>query len=138
MVTVGSNVAAGSYPLVISAVGGNVTRTLSVTLVVVSVPKATFAISVAAPALVVTHGKSSTYTVQTVVSSSPPPAITLAIGGLPAGVTARFSPATLTGSGRSTLTLNAASSTRRGTQAVTISGTAGATTHSSTLNLTVN
>ena len=138
MVTVGSNVAAGSYPLVISAVGGNVTRTLSVTLVVVSAPKATFAISVAAPALVVTHGKSSTYTVQTVVSSSPPPAITLAIGGLPAGVTARFSPATLTGSGRSTLTLNAASSTRRGTQAVTISGTAGATPHSSTVNLTVN
>jgi hypothetical protein len=88
--------------------------------------------------LVVTHGKSSTYTVQTVVSGSAPPAITLAIAGLPAGVTARFSPATLTGSGQSTLTLNAASTARRGTQAVTISGTAGATTHSSTLNLTVN
>ncbi len=137
-VTVGSSATAGSYPLAINAVGGNITRTLSVTLVVVSAPKSSFGISVAASALVVTHGKSSTYTVQTVVSGSAPPAITLAIAGLPAGVTARFSPVTLTGSGQSTLTLNAASTARRGTQAVTISGTAGATTHSSTLNLTVN
>ncbi len=137
-VTVGSNVAAGSYSLVISAVGGNVTRTLSVTLVVVSAPKATFAISVAAPALVVTPGKSSTYTVQAVVSGSTPLTVTLAISGLPAGVTAKFSPATLSGSGQSTLTLNAASTARRVTQSVTISGTAGATTHSSTLNLSVN
>jgi hypothetical protein len=62
-------------------------------------------------------------------------AINLSVAGLPAGVTASFSPATATNT--SVLTLTTADQLAAGTYALTLTGNRGRVTHSSTLNLTV-
>ncbi len=62
--------------------------------------------------------------------------LTCASGSLPAGVSCSFSPNSLTASGTSTLTLSTSSSTPTNST-VTVVGTSGATTHSTTINLSV-
>jgi hypothetical protein len=65
--------------------------------------------------------------------------VSLSATGLPTGVTARFSPATISGgSGSYTLTLSAASSVPLGTYTITVTGTNGALSHSSSVTLVVN
>jgi len=69
-------------------------------------------------------------------------AVSLSASGLPSGVTASFSPASVTppanGSATSTLTLTASAVAATGTFAVTVTGTSGSTTHSANINLTVS
>jgi hypothetical protein len=61
--------------------------------------------------------------------------VDLSASGLPAGVTAAFSPASTPGT--STLTLTASGSTTTGTSTVTITGASGSLTNTTTLTLTV-
>jgi uncharacterized membrane protein len=61
--------------------------------------------------------------------------VKLAVSGLPAGVTASFSPNPTTG--QATLTLTASSTATLGTNTLTITGTSGAQTASTTLSLSV-
>lgn len=64
--------------------------------------------------------------------------VTLSVSGLPTGVTASFSPTSVTGSGTSTLKLTAANSktTFIGTTPITVTGTSGSTTASARFLLT--
>jgi photosystem II stability/assembly factor-like uncharacterized protein len=62
--------------------------------------------------------------------------VSLAVSGLPAGVTASFSPNPATGT--STLTLTAASTATLGNATLTVTGTSGSITSSTPLTLTVN
>ncbi|RCS28861.1 hypothetical protein DEO45_14260 [Rhodanobacter denitrificans] len=68
--------------------------------------------------------------------------VNLSVSGLPSGVTATFSPASLMpssgGSVTSTLTLSAASSAAVGSATVTVTGVAGSLIHNTPINLTVN
>jgi uncharacterized membrane protein len=136
-VSVARTAAAGSYPLTITGVGGSVTERLTVTLLVTGAPQVSFALSLNSTALTVNRGTSHTYTLQTMVMGSPAPMITLGVSGLPSGVTARFSPTTINGTGRSTVTVTAAATATRGTRVVTFTGTAGATSHGATVSLSV-
>ncbi|HEY6248658.1 MAG TPA: hypothetical protein VI685_01790, partial [Candidatus Angelobacter sp.] len=61
--------------------------------------------------------------------------VALAASGLPAGVTASFSPASTTGT--STLTFTASSTAAAGTATVTVTGTSGTLSHTTTIALTV-
>ena len=83
------------------------------------------------------HPGSSTIT--TAVSGGFSSAIALAASGLPTGVTASFSPASIAapGSGTSKLTLTVASTAAAGTSTITITGTGGGITHTATVSLTV-
>jgi alpha-N-arabinofuranosidase len=62
---------------------------------------------------------------------------TLSATGLPTGVTASFAPASISGTGTSTLTFTAAVTAPAGTTNVTITGTSGSLTTTITLPLTV-
>jgi autotransporter-associated beta strand protein len=64
-------------------------------------------------------------------------AVALGVAGLPAGVTAGFSPASVNGAGFSTLTLTGGNSSVSGTYEVTINGVNGTLTNSATLLLQV-
>ncbi|MGA2653588.1 MAG: glycoside hydrolase family 6 protein [Terracidiphilus sp.] len=64
-------------------------------------------------------------------------AVALTVTGLPAGVTATFSPASVTGSAGSTLTFTASATAVPGTYPLTVTGTSGSTTETATLSLTV-
>ncbi len=58
--------------------------------------------------------------------------------GLPAGTSCSFSPASLSATGTSTLTVTTASTTPVGTSNITITGTSGATTKNDSISLAVN
>ncbi len=62
--------------------------------------------------------------------------VNFSISGLPANATAGFVPASVTGSGSSTLTVNTAANTPVGTYTLTVTGTTATLTHS--VNVTLN
>jgi hypothetical protein len=65
--------------------------------------------------------------------------VALSASGLPSGVTAGFSPATITGgSGSYTLTLTVGSAVPLGRYTITVMGTSGSLTHSTSVTLLVN
>jgi len=64
-------------------------------------------------------------------------AVALTYSGLPSGVTASFSPASVTGSGGSTLTFTATNTATVGAATVTVTGTSGSTVETTHLTLTV-
>jgi len=64
--------------------------------------------------------------------------VTLSVSGLPSGASAQFSPATITGTGSSTLTLTASGATAPGSYILTITGIGGNVTNSTTATLVVS
>jgi hypothetical protein len=99
----------------------------------------TFTIAAAPGTATVTQGASAIATISVTRNASFAQDVTLAATGLPTGVTASFSAATVSGSATSsTLTLNAASSAPTSTTTVTITGTTpGLPNQTTTLGVTV-
>lgn len=95
-----------------------------------------FTISVTPASATVLQGGSASFTVKT-TNVSGAPSVALSASGLPSGVTASFSPASVTAGGSSTLTLTASSSATTGTASLGIKGTSSATSHSASASLTV-
>jgi trimeric autotransporter adhesin len=126
-----------AYPSGNEACASAPSTCISVTPTVSTTPDFTIA---ASPASVsIAQGGSGSSTVTTAVSGGFNSAIALSASGLPAGVTASFSPSSIAapGSGSSTLTFTVSSTATLGTSTVTITGTGGSTTHTTTVSLTV-
>ena len=98
-----------------------------------------FALSASPTTVSVAQGGTKTTTLSTTVSGGFNSAVSLSATGLPAGVTAAFSPASIAapGSGSSTLTFTASSTATVGTSTVTINASGGGVSHSTTVSLTV-
>ncbi|NBE84015.1 S8 family serine peptidase [Micromonospora sp. NEAU-HG-1] len=101
-------------------------------------PTQDFNIAVAPAAGAVNPGGSLTATVSTTTTIGSPQTVALTATGLPAGVTASFSPSSVTSGGSATLTLSTAGTAAPGTYSVTIVGTGPVTTQSTSYALTVN
>jgi pseudomonalisin len=131
-VTVGSSVAAGSYNLTVSATGGGVTKTATLTL---SVPGLSLISS--ATSLSLSRGNTSTATLTTAVLGGLSSAVTFSVQGLPAGVTATFTPSSLAapGKGSTVLKLSATSTAATGTATLIAQASAGSVV--ATVNLKV-
>jgi hypothetical protein len=99
-----------------------------------------FALSASPTSLTITQGSSGASTISTSVSNGFNASVALSISGLPSGVTASFSPASIAapGSGSSTLTFTASSTATTGTFNTTVTATGGGLTHTTTIPLTVN
>ncbi|MET9533130.1 MULTISPECIES: glycosyl hydrolase family 18 protein [unclassified Streptomyces] len=97
-----------------------------------------FSIGATPGAASVTPGGSATATVSTAVTSGSAQSVALKATGAPAGVTASLSPATVTAGGTAKLTVSASASAAPGTYPITVTGTAGKVSHSSTFTLTVS
>jgi cellulose 1,4-beta-cellobiosidase len=93
--------------------------------------------TVSAPGVTVEQGTTATdsVTVSSINGFNSP--INLSVSGLPAGVSATFSPSSVTGSAGTTLTFVASNTATVGAATVTITATSGATTSSTTLTLNV-
>src|SRR6476646_9603443 len=99
-----------------------------------------FALSASPTSVSVAQGGTKTTTVSTTISGGFNSAVSLSASGLPAGVTASFSPTSIAapGSGSSTLTFTASSAATTGTFNTTVSATGGGITHTTVIPVTVN
>ncbi len=98
---------------------------------------ADFGVAVSPTSATVAAGGTKTVTVSTSAIGGSTQSITLTATGLPAGVTALFSPASVTAGGSSTMTLTAAAGAAAATATVSVKGTSGTTSHTASLALTV-
>ena len=96
-----------------------------------------YTIAVAPSSETIEASGSATYIVTVSALNGFTGVVTLAASGPPAGAVAAFSPATVTGSGTSTLTITTLITTPLGTSALTITGTSGFSTHSTGVTLVV-
>jgi subtilase family serine protease len=102
-------------------------------------PAPTFKLTDSASTLSLVAGNNGTLTVGTTTSGSFTGSIALSVSGLPSGVSAAFSPATITNpsSGNSILTFASSPSTTPGTYALTITATGGGITQTASVSLTM-
>ena len=133
--TVGSSVNPGTYSLTVTGTGSSATHVTTVSLTVTGND---FTIGASPASVAVARGSSAKTTISLApTGGSSAQTVALSASGLPAGVTAGFSPASVTGTGASTLTLTASSTATTGTVNVAVTGAGPSATHSTTVTLTV-
>lgn len=133
--TAAANLTNATYTLTITATGQGITvqQTLKVT---VTPP---FQLTPAKTAVTLAPGAKTTLTIAATAATAFTSSVTLGLTGLPAGVTAAFSPTTVLGTGAksSTLTLTAASTAKAATSNLSLTGSGGGATESIPLTLTI-
>jgi len=97
-----------------------------------------YTISATPTSQTVTAGDDAIYTVNLTAQNGFNSSVALSVTGLPSGATAAFSPASVTPTGSSTLTVSTTGSTATGTVTLTVTGVGGGVTHSTSVTLTVN
>jgi serine protease len=133
--TVGATVNPGTYNLTVTGTGSSTSHTAAVALTVTGND---FTIGASPTSVTVARGSAKTTTISLApTSGSAAQSVSLSASGLPAGVTAGFSPASVTGTGTATLTLTASSSATTGIATVTVTGTGPSATRSTAVSLTV-
>ena len=131
-VSTSSSTPDGTYPLTITTTSGNLTHTTQVTLVV-----ADFSISASPSSQTVSRGSKTTYTASVKALGPFSATVKFTVSGLPARTSSSFTPASVTGSGNSTLTISTKPRTPTGTYTLTIMANGGGLAHSTTVNLVV-
>ncbi len=136
--TVASTAPTGTYPITVSGTSGSLVISTTVSLTVTAGAGANFSLSASPTTVTVTRSSSSTTTVTSTVSGGFTSAVALSVSSLPSGVTASFTPTSITGTGTSTLKFTAGSRASTGSHTITITGTGGGKTNKTTITLTVN
>jgi len=126
-----SSAAAGTSTITVSGTSGTLKSTTTINLVIV-VPS--FGLTVSTSSITATQGGNSSSTITVVPQNGFSGSVSLAATGLPAGVTASFSPTSTTKT--STVTFGAGSIATAGTATITVTGTSGTLKSSVTLTLT--
>lgn len=126
---------AGSYTVTVTGTDGTLTHTTSVTLVVTAPD---FTVSASPSLLSLSRGHNGTYTVTVASTNGFNAPVSLNVSGLPSGTTASFNPTSVTPAANGTTsTLTITAGQLRGTFTLTIKGTSGALTHSTTVTLRI-
>jgi cellulase/cellobiase CelA1 len=132
--TASSTATIGTSTITVTGVSGTLTHTTTIRLSVTAVQTPNF--TLAGTTATVTQGATGTSTITVTSSGGFTGSVALSASGLPAGVTAAFNPASTTTT--STLTFTASSTATLGAATITVSGTSGTLTHTTTVSLTVN
>ena len=135
--TVPAGTTTGSYTITVSGTGGGDTQTTTFTLSVTAPVTGSFAISVSPTSGSLAQGRSGYAVVTVTTSGGFNSAVSLSATGFPSGVTGSFSPTAVTGSGTSNFTLTVARNAKTGTYPITITGTSGTTSNSTTFTFKV-
>jgi hypothetical protein len=130
----------GSYALVIDATDASgLQRSANATLTVSAPVAPDFTISATPGQLVLKRGRSGSYTVTVSTAGGFGEAVDLSVTGVPAaGVTASFSPGSLTNGGPATLTISTTAQAPKGTFTLIITGSAQSLSRSTTVTLKLN
>src|ERR1700682_2744716 len=136
-VTTTTTAATGSFPFTITGVSGALTRTTSATLVVQAAPTPDFSLGATPASQTVTQGASTSYVVSINRAGGFAGSVTLSVSGLPAGAAGSFSPNDTAGNS-STMSVTTSTSTPAGSYPLTITGTSGTLTRTTSVTLGVN
>ncbi len=134
---VASTTVTGTYTITVTGTGGGITHTATVTLTVTAAVTGSYTISVSPTSGYLDQGQSGYAVVTITASGGFDSAVALSATGIPSGVTGSFSPTSITGSGTSDFTLTVARNAPTGTYPITITGTSGSTSHSTTLTFQI-
>jgi len=136
---VASTTATGTYPITVTGTGGATTHTATVSLTVTAPSTGNFTISVSPSSGYLDQGQSGYAVVTTKVSGGFDSAITFGATGVPSGVTYSFTPASISapGSGSTDFNLTVSKTAPTGTYPITITGTGGGVTHTTTLTFQI-
>jgi subtilase family serine protease len=126
-----------TYTFTITGSSGGLVHSTTVTLLVNVQGAGDFSIS-SSNSITVKRGQSGSLPVTILAQAGFAGTVNLSVSGLPSLVTGVFSPTSVNTSGTSNLVLTVNNQQRQGTFPLVITGTSGATTHSVTVNLTVN
>ncbi len=137
--TVASTVAAATYPITISATGGGITQSTTISLTVTAASSGNFSVAASPTSLSITQGTSGTATITTSVSGSFNSSISLSASGTGKGVRASFSPSTIgaPGTGSSTMTITANKHAQTGTETISITASGGGITHTTSVTVQI-
>ena len=113
------------------------TRIASFTLPGCSTAPFDFSLAADPASVSVAQGQSGTATISTAVTSGSGQPISLSASGQPAGVTVSFNPASPNGGGSSTMTIAVGADVATGDYPITVTGTNGGTTHTTSVTLSV-
>jgi pseudomonalisin len=132
-----TKVVAGSYNAYVGATSGGIAKYVSFTLTVLPVPD--FTLAEAQTALIISSGSHGSVNLTTAANSTFTSAVSLYVDGLPDGMSASFSPASVAypGSGSSTLTLSAGASTVPHVYTIRIYGAGQSISHNVVLSVNV-
>jgi kumamolisin len=134
---VASTTTTGTYTITVTGTGGGITHTATVSLTVTAASTGTFAISVSPSSGYLYQGQSGYAVVTTKASGGFDSSIALSATGVPAGVTYSFTPSSITGSGSADFNLSVARTATPGTYPITITGTGGGVTKTTTLTFEI-
>ncbi len=129
-----TSISPGTYPFTITGTSGGTTHSVSATLVVQPVATGDFTISVSPASATIGRNSTTTYDVTIGSVNSFAGSVALSATGFASGATGSFSP-NPTSPGKSTLTVTAFGLRRHLHFTVTITGTSGSLSHSTTLRL---
>jgi len=135
---VASSTATGTYKITVTGTSGSTVETTTVSLTVTGT-NPSFTISASPTSISVVRGGSGTATITTTVSGGFNSAISLSAAGQGSAQSVTFSPSSIAapGSGTSTMTVKVGRSARTGDHTITITGTGGGVTHTTTVILDV-
>ena len=125
----------GIYTLTIRGISSLLMHSVNLQLKVLPPPD--FTLSVVPPAVALAVGAPATAIVSTTALYQFNGSVALSVIGLPPGVTGSFNPASIMGTGSSTLTLNSTGAVTAGTYPITVQGISGALSHTTMFNLTM-
>ena len=97
-----------------------------------------FSLSATPSSQAVSAGQNATYTATVTPSSGFTGTVNFSVAGLPSGATPAFSPASVAGSGSTSLIVSTSAATPSGTYPLVISGTSGSITRTANVTLVVN
>ena len=139
-IAVGSTVATGTYPITVTGSGGGITHTTTVSLTVTAPGSGSLSVSVSPTSGYLYRGQSGYAVVTTTISGGFNSAVSFSVSGVPSGVNASFSPASIAapGAGTSHLNLTVHYSAQRGTYPLTITASGGGKTARTVLTFSIH
>lgn len=127
----------GTYTLSLTASGGGVTKTASLTLEIEAAPEEDFTIMVTPASSEVEQGEATTYVITVNAVAGFKSAVDLSTSGVPAETVASFSQTKIMPGGTSVLTIKTSRKTPTGAHAITVVASGAGKTHDATIVLTV-
>ncbi len=136
-VTTVSTTPAGTYTFTVTGTSGTLVHSTTVTLVVNAPNTGDFSIS-ASNLLTIKRGQTGSLPITITAQAGFTGTVSFSVSGLPSPLTATFAPATVVGSGTTTMSLTIPNQQKQGTFPIVITGTSQALNHSVTVNFTIN